>query len=514
MTNIKSALPNRSSKSRNEPDSQQATSAKWDFDMANRLVTCACICGTLAIAAPFCLGNEPPRSRRAFAQAINKVNEGMPEAEVVALLGKPDAVSTEESFEVKRINHARAIWRYGVSGRRKAATLGEICIDDKHQVQYISGQGTPPPNGVFTEPELRRLLEALYDLPSYQSSYRYNPRPVIRAVNLLQPLGKEKALAAVDEFLRVSFDFTDETSREGVFLLLRTLFDVPTVPTVFNDAPLKSGYMPPLLGGADAPIEKLLPRFPIAIEGDIPFLLVEGYNIEGQPEPPESHVAYFRKYGRLRAKPLIPTPKPFDALHAFETSPRWHFKTKKEDPFDPDTRERILLGNQVLNLLDTVFRVEPDSMGLRISFDAEEQNKRVVAEASKLAIRWDSKASKYTFLDGTSLPELNPNRYRELFWKPTLAGLKVELDIQRESRRYVGVGLSEYSVAGKPSPPGVIRVFNVKAKGTSLYEFKTRDMMGGMAATGTTIRLDEGAEIQAELLIDGKKLQESPVFKP
>ena len=61
--------------------------------------------------------------------------------------------------------------------------------------------------------------------------------------------------------------------------------------------------MPPIVAGLAVPAkpgdEKLLPRFPVAIEGDIPFFLVEGYRLAGRAERPESHVAYFRKFGTL-----------------------------------------------------------------------------------------------------------------------------------------------------------------------------------------------------------------------
>ena len=46
-----------------------------------------------------------------------------------------------------------------------AATLGQIGIDENHKVAWVTGQGTPPPDGMFTEPELRALLEALTTRP-------------------------------------------------------------------------------------------------------------------------------------------------------------------------------------------------------------------------------------------------------------------------------------------------------------------------------------------------------------
>jgi hypothetical protein len=480
------------------------------------------------MAAPISYGNEPPRSRRAFAEAMNKVKKGMPEAEVIALLGQPDDVTTDKDWG-GRINHTLKIWRYGASGHMKAATLGQICIDDNHRVQYVSGQGKPPTEGLFTEPELRLLLEALDDLPEL-NGYHYNPRPVIRAVNLLQPLGKQRALAAIDEFLRVSFEFTDRNAREGVFLLLRTLFDVPIGLTVFPyGIESKPGSMPAMLVGAGMPQEpsdkKLLPRFPIAIEGDIPFFLVESYDGGGHPEPPGSHVDYFRKFGTLRAKPLAPTPRPVEALEAFEKSPRWYFKQLNDQSWDYDRRERILLGNQLMRLLDTVYQVEPDSSGMFISYGAEAQNRKTLLQASKLAICWDAKQAKYTFLDGTALKPPDPNRYSTHSWKPKVAGLKIEFTVKRDSRKYVVLGLEDTYEIGNPGPREIVRVINIKAPQKALYEFQLSvppDIPPAVKfppgttfgrSMGVTIELAEGEQIQAVLVV-GEKSYSSSVFKP
>ena len=43
-----------------------------------------------AIATSCPLAHEPARSRRAFAAAMNKIKQGMPAAEVIALPGRPD----------------------------------------------------------------------------------------------------------------------------------------------------------------------------------------------------------------------------------------------------------------------------------------------------------------------------------------------------------------------------------------------------------------------------------------
>jgi thiol-disulfide isomerase/thioredoxin len=376
--------------------------------MLNRLLVFIVVSAAFVISAAVSPANEPPRDRRAFTQALNKIKNGMPEAEVIAIVGRPDDIGNKKEAN---LGHTLEIWRYGTSGHKKPATLGQIWIDVDHRVQLIAGQGTPPPEGLFTESELRRILAALHDLPGLNGG-RYNPRPVIRAVNLLQPLGKEKALAAIEDFLRVfPFEMTDHDARDGVFVVLRTLFEVPTGPTVFPyEFKSTGGSMPPIVVGAGTPgpdDEKLLPRFPIAIEGDIPFCLEEGYVPGDIAEPPESHVSYFRKYGKLRAKPLSPTARPVEALLAFEKSPRWYFKRIRSRALnDYDQRERFVLGNQVMRLLDTVYQVTPNCDGKALGFDSDEQNQQILNHASTLVLRWDAKESKYTLLDGASLGPL------------------------------------------------------------------------------------------------------------
>jgi hypothetical protein len=188
--------------------------------------------------------------------------------------------------------------------------------------------------------------------PSYDSGYHYDPLAVIRIVNCLQPLGKNKALAAIDEYLRVASDF-DSPAREGVFLVLRVLFDVPAHP----------GQMPQMLVGAPwpAPPEdpKRLPRYPILLQDDVPLMLVSGYMLAGFPEQPESHVKYFRKKGRLRDKPLVPGNAPLGLLDSWAKNAGWLYEK------DSASDGKLLIANQILNMVDSVYRRDTDEYGYR-----------------------------------------------------------------------------------------------------------------------------------------------------
>ena len=264
--------------------------------MTNRVLVRVWVCTVLAIAAPFSLAKETPRNRRAFAEAMSRVKEGMPQAEVLALIGKPDdiRVSGYSGGLMKRPDEE---WRYGVSQHLAPAMLGEVGFDENQRVRFVSGQGAAPPDGLFTEPELRGLLGVIHDLADRDR--RYNPRSFIRAVNMLQPLGKEKALAVVAEFLRISSEYTETGTWDAIPLMLRALFEVPDTATVFTlfgeDDPVPPGVLP----GVDAD-RKLTPRYPIVIEGDIPFLIEAGGGSTGPGPMPEAHLAYYRKYGKLR----------------------------------------------------------------------------------------------------------------------------------------------------------------------------------------------------------------------
>jgi hypothetical protein len=501
--------------------------------MTNPIVVRVCVCIALAIAAPFAVAKEPPRNRRAFAEAMSRVKEGMLQAEVLALIGKPDDIRVRwySGALMKRPDEE---WRYGVSQHLAPAMLGEVGFDENARVRFVSGQGAPPPDGLFTERELRHLLEVIHDLGD--PDQHYNPRRLICAVNVLQPLGKEKALAAVAEFLRISSENTDTGTWDAIPLMLRTLFEVPTDATSFSvvgeDDPLPPGTLPEIFG---APVPKsadlkLTPRYPMVIEGDIPFLIETAGGSTGPGPMPEAHLAYYRKYGKLRAKPLVPTAKPFAALDTFMKSPRWCFKKSNEVPGNEwdrmieanrkseDEHQPDELCDQVLRLLDTVHNFEPDDSGSYFSIGcdpedqkrAEAKNKKMRADAATLVMRWDPQALHYTFLDGTFVPLSNPTHHPALTWQPTaLKRFKIELVIRRQNRWYVelsylpGVNFSE--IRDFPEVKSV-RIFDANVKNKPVAEIDHLPL-------GTRARVVAGHEIEIELTV-GNRTEHSPLFKP
>ncbi|MFO1020153.1 MAG: hypothetical protein U0903_05580 [Planctomycetales bacterium] len=66
---------------------------------------------------------EPLRNRREFVAALNKIEEEMPEAEVLKLLGKPDDIQTHEDHGGSLGGRGKSgvTARPGISPRRRLA---------------------------------------------------------------------------------------------------------------------------------------------------------------------------------------------------------------------------------------------------------------------------------------------------------------------------------------------------------------------------------------------------------
>ena len=126
----------------------------------------------------------------------------------------------------------------------------------------------------------------------------YDPGLVVAAVNALQPLGKDAALAEIAKT-------PESPPANGLFWVLRVLFDVadpPGFPPVHLGTPL---IPPPSDPGR-------LARYPIALVRDVPLLVAGGYVLRGLAEPVRAHIDYYREHGSARDRPLEPAESPDD----------------------------------------------------------------------------------------------------------------------------------------------------------------------------------------------------------
>lgn len=469
---------------------------------------------TPRMAAPAAIAPMPHRQRIAFAKKLAQIAPGTRRAQVEKLLGPPDDKRTVRDPGGINTTRTTEIWRYGTFGHLSFATLGTVYLMADDRVQYVfGGKGTPPPATLMEEAELRRLMRLLALVPSYNDGAAYNPADVIRAVNALQPLGKDKALAVIDEFLRVSSWFEDP-GREGMFFVLRTLFDVPTSP----------GYMPAMRVGSPAPPPpsdpRLVPRFPIMIVDDVPFNLVSFYNLGGVATPPEMHVDHFRRTGVIRSHPLIPSATPLEMADALVGS-------EKTDFLQNTQAERVLIINQLLALTATVIHREPNQDGSRLGdTDIDGQWQVVLANAKVRSFLWSPSNQQYQFTDGTIYSNEPAQRYQREIWPLPLPGIKeAVVTLERMDSHFVRVEVRVTMSSSRPLPAASVAL--IDERGTELTRMSLGNGAGPMSASGTwsdgseagtvltkLIALAPKAKIHIELLLPGGKPTKSPLLVP
>jgi hypothetical protein len=166
-------------------------------------------------------------------------------------------------------------------------------------------------------PVIGKTMQIINGAPSYDPN-NFNPAKLVRAVNHLMPMGKEKAIRELREFLKIARDTVNETIRRDenidtsdktcVFLIVRLLFECAEPMGELPDI----GTIPftPIPEDKD---KKYWPLYPVQLQDDIPFFLVYGGGFSGQPDQPERHVDWAEKYGRIRRKPLHPINNPMSA---------------------------------------------------------------------------------------------------------------------------------------------------------------------------------------------------------
>jgi hypothetical protein len=465
------------------------------------------------LLVPSAAFGQAERNRAEFAKALATLREGMSAKDVLAKLGNPDDLRTASDGPIST-NGTKEIWRWGTNGHLTFATLGQVYLTEDGKVQYVFGasgeRGEPPATTLLPEAQLVALLRTLDETPPIAGP-SFNPRRLIEVVNTLQPLGKEKALAAIGEYARVASSFHDEGKRTGLFLVLRVLFEVPE----------DTGAMPAMMIGASSPAEpedpRTAPRFPVTIEGDVPFLLVNGYRLAGVAEPVEEHIEFFREHGKLRGKPLAPTDKPAElvsrvmahhgSLYGEGSSSRWE----------------NMFVNQVLALVETVQREEPDDMGLRLPLGTGWQAHwtELRAQIGKLSIHWDGASHRYVFADGSSMKVPAPVHYTTETWSPAGAALSIKLTRKDEHTVELDIGWKggapdfKVRLVAGPKELAAVSITKGTVSVTPGLVHQEMDATVGDEERRATVRvpLEVSAEVALELATGGK-VQTSPAYKP
>jgi hypothetical protein len=138
--------------------------------------------------------------------------------------------------------------------------------------------------------------------------FTYDPAIVIDAVNRLVETGMGPALEALRGAQRPG------ASPDGILLVARVAF-----------VPVDPGPLPRLeLGRSDVDEERAtraFPLFPIALSGDVPFLIVAGYMLGGETDA-GGYLDWCERHCRMR-EPLRPHDDPLAAAAELIESPEW-----------------------------------------------------------------------------------------------------------------------------------------------------------------------------------------------
>jgi hypothetical protein len=247
-------------------------------------------------------------------------------------------------------------------------------------------------------PPLSRELQ-LINRASRWPFTKPNGVELIRAVNSLHPLGKERALATLEKYVALTPDSGYGSDQEIVFWIIRMLFE----PVRLGDRIPYPGIAV-FLDDRAVPDAVKWPLNPMAVYGDVPFMVGHRINGSGVPEHPGSHIHWARLHGAIRDEPLVPTGNPLGAAEAILRSPRF----KVLDKFSRDHATQAI-RSQALAMVKGL--VQPVGKDHSI---ADDQWRSRLKTATETGIHWDTK--RQVFVRGKNI------KLSAVFWEDLGAG--------------------------------------------------------------------------------------------
>jgi hypothetical protein len=230
-------------------------------------------------------------------------------------------------------------------------------------------------------PELSRELDLINRTSGWPFS---NPdgTDLIRAVNSLQRLGKDKALAVLEKYLELvsQADYRDE--QDIVFWIVRLLFE-PIQP----NKPLRPPAIAVLLDDREVAEVDKWPLNPIGVIDDMPFMLGRRINMAGMPQSPKTYVKWARHSGVVRERRLMPAKDPIVAAETLFGDQRF-----------------LALDDFARNAADRIVRLQATAMaGLtaraasgRLSSIDDLSWEASVTAAARRIMSWDADRERFT----------------------------------------------------------------------------------------------------------------------
>ena len=114
---------------------------------------------------------------------------------------------------------------------------------------------------------------------------------LVQAANVLQRLGKVRALATLEQYVKLTSEegyFESRDRNEIVFWIIHLLFE----PIRTNER-IPPPAIAVFLVDRESPQAANWPHDPLAIIGDVPFMVGIQIGMGGMPEPPEDRIAWY-----------------------------------------------------------------------------------------------------------------------------------------------------------------------------------------------------------------------------
>lgn len=210
---------------------------------------------------------------------------------------------------------------------------------------------------------------------------------LIRAVNALQRLGKDKALASLRYYLENQSDPYEE---DGVivFWIIRTLFEPVDLQ---QRIPRPMIYVSSYTGNVKQ--IKSWPISPIEIVDGVPFML--GGQIMGRsgvPESPNSHIAWAEKFGAIREQPLSPKSSPIAAAEKLLRSQKF-----RSLPGDRKFEINMVRSQALAMLADNAIADE--------DFGYTDQDWKQLNKSNEASLVWDTKKQQFVPRANRNVPK-------------------------------------------------------------------------------------------------------------
>lgn len=468
-----------------------------------------------AIVLP-AVGIDPlPKNRQAFAAAEANLRVGMTMDEVRNALGKPDDVwGPTDSYLFVR--DGQTAWAYGTTGRHSMPTLALLRFQDLRLAQppVRDPRLMPPPTNVIGEKELRSSMQALYiGYPKVGPWDPVNPAHLIKAANTLIGLGKEKALAVLSEYDRVSEPLTDTWLTN----LVRVAFKGNT-PDAFD----------PPNGGIQ------LPQNPDQVVNPLPVVDQIPLPVQGKlPSLPSNFSDFLRQDSSkwsLRTTRLVPEDDPFVAYQHLIASADWPYPKQAASggmSWITELSAKRATLRAIVSMVQTAYAPESSTFdsdpGHFTEADPQPEVQKMESEYKALGCHWDPVREMYVQKNGSVRPVtefgIYPQKQYVFFAAP---GYRILVNVHRSDNQSVGYEFILQADTEAPADQGLVCALDPRT-GKQIYNGTLifGDHVGGRGTrsrTGTAeiqtaALLSKGTPIQFKLTFQGKDYV-SPVFKP